>query len=71
MVKFADVYGMADENTIRASQELDKLINEYHDSKYAVAEVNIKFCQMPMIIQLPFWDLNKDEIRLEASCGNG
>lgn len=71
MVKFADVYGMADKNTIRASQELDQLINEYHDLKYSVAEVYIKVCQMPMIIQQSFWDMYKDEIKLASSWGNG
>lgn len=38
MLQFADDFGMADEHTIRASQELDQLINEYQRLKFSPTE---------------------------------
>ncbi len=34
MMRLAKTYGFTDEHTLKCSQELDELINEYHRMKY-------------------------------------
>ncbi|RFU69933.1 aspartyl-phosphate phosphatase Spo0E family protein [Bacillus sp. V59.32b] len=37
MIEIAEMYGLTDDNTIRTSQELDQLMNEYHYLKYSAS----------------------------------
>lgn len=55
MLQLAEMYGMTDEHTIRSSQELDVLINEYsyvQDSPVFEAKVSVN--NMIIIVQQPF-----------------
>ncbi len=56
MIQSANQFGYTDEQTVRYSQELDKLINEYNDHKPASksTEVRIVHKQMIMIFQKMF-----------------
>jgi hypothetical protein len=67
MMEFAKSYGMTNVNTIRTSQELDQLINEYHHLKNAAIEVKNTCKQMSVIIQQPFWDMYADEWKKASS----
>lgn len=37
MIETAEMYGLTDEHTIRTSQELDQLMNEYHYLNYSAS----------------------------------
>lgn len=55
MFQLAEMYGMTDELTIRSSQELDVLINEYsyvQDSPIVEAKLSVN--NMIIIVQQPF-----------------
>ncbi|MBA9025070.1 MULTISPECIES: aspartyl-phosphate phosphatase Spo0E family protein [Bacillaceae] len=55
MLQLAEMYGMTDELTIRSSQELDVLINEYsYVQKNHVFEEKFNVNNMIMIVQQPF-----------------
>ncbi|KMY49265.1 aspartyl-phosphate phosphatase Spo0E family protein [Peribacillus loiseleuriae] len=68
MLQLAEMYGMTDELTIRSSQELDVLINEYsivQDSP--VFESKLKVNNMIIIVQQPFSYQNQSQQTVVSS----
>ncbi|MFJ5622304.1 aspartyl-phosphate phosphatase Spo0E family protein [Peribacillus loiseleuriae] len=62
MFQLAEMYGMTDELTIRSSQELDVLINEYsyvQDSPVFEAKHSVN--NMIIIVQQPFTYQNQSQ----------
>ncbi|CAH0264934.1 hypothetical protein SRABI134_03568 [Peribacillus sp. Bi134] len=56
MMELAKMYGLGHEYTLRQSEQLDKLINEYLILQHHSSEVRNKREEMVVIVQQPFND---------------
>ena len=54
MMELAKMYGIGHEYTLRQSEQLDKLINEYLILQHHSSEVRNKREEMVVIVQQPF-----------------